>query len=367
MVSWNKWMWFFFLVNFALLIFYLLTCLIPFVQSEISWLFSMLGLAFPYLLLLLVFFLIYWIFYFSTRSAKIMVIVNLVVILLGYQQIRASIGFHFFSDNKAFERPEGIRFMSWNVSSLDIGNFKIKDGNTFQPMMYDLIEQINPDVLCLQEFFNCIDPKLLPSYISLLQGKGYPYYYFSPSEFTVTGKFQTGIAIFSKFPISDTAFFNPFNAGHSEGFQYADITIRQKKFRVFNTGMESTGLTSDDISAAGNMEGSGYAFRTWKNTDIVRNQQAQTLKEKMNESPYPVVFAGDLNSVPNSTIYFLLRKNLQDAFIKKGSGFGRTFRFVAPNLRIDVLFFDPSLQVEQFNTIQSIYSDHYPIISDILE
>lgn len=363
----NQWAGFFFLLNMLLILFYLTACLIPFVGESLSWLVSMVGLAFPYLLFLLIFFFIFWLISSGKKFSLVMVAINLLVILLGYQQIKAAIGFHFFAKSDPFERPEGIRFMSWNVSKLDVSNFDNKNGNTFQPMMYDLIQQVNPDVICLQEFFNCIDPNILPSYIQLLQQKGYPYYFFSPTEFLVTGKFQSGIAIFSRFPISDTAFFNPFNAGHAEGFQFADITIRDKKIRVFNTGMESTGFTGEDVSAAKKGEGSRTLFYKLKYSNNVRDRQAAALKEQMNSSPFPVVLAADMNSVPNSKIYFLLEKNLQDAFIKKGSGFGRTFRFIAPNLRIDYLFIDPSFTVQQFNIVHKKYSDHYPIIADISE
>lgn len=367
MATTNRMNGFLIFVNLILVILYLLCCLIPFVSSGIDWLLTLIGLGFPYFLFALILFCFVYLFLWRRKNAKVFLVVNLVVIFLGFQQIRASIGFHFFANRDAIQRPEGIRFMSWNVSKLDISNWDLKNGKTFQPLMYDVIEQMSPDVICLQEFFNITQHATVPSYVKLLQQKGFQYYFFVPTELQVNNTFQSGIAIFSKYPISDTAFFNPYNAGHSEGYMYADITIRNKTFRVFNASLESTGMTTEDAGALKKGEGSRSFLQKLKYTGSIRDMQAEALKKSMNESPHPVVFAGDLNSVPNSEVYFLLRNGLQDAFIKKGSGFGRTFRFIAPHLRIDYLFFDRSLSVKQFNVIHNNYSDHYPVIADISE
>lgn len=356
------------IVNILIIIPFLIVCLVPFmIHSASSWFVSMVGMGFPYLLGIMVILLVVWIFKLNRSLAKLMIIINIVVLLLGYQQIRAVMGFHFFSNKDYIERPVGIRVMSWNVSGWDIHNWDKKNHHTYQPVMFDLIEQSNPDVLLLQEFFNCIDPDIVVSYVGLLSQRGYPYYFFSPQSITVSGKFQSGLAIFSKYPLSDTAFFFPESAGHSEGFQHADITINNKKIRFFNTHLESAGMDSDDIQAVGKIKGSRTIFNKLKFSHNIRMKQAEMLKQNMNKSPYPVVLGGDVGDLPNTTIYFYLRKNMQDAFTKKGSGIGRTFAYVAPNLRIDYLFFSPEFEVKQFNVIKKEYSVHYPVISDISE
>lgn len=355
------------LLNIILIIIFLAICLVPFVSSGISWLLSTLGLGFPYVLAALILLLIFWLFSVRRRFSLIMVVINLVVLVLGIQQIKAAIGFNFFSDSSEFERAGDIRVMSWNVSSWDIGSWDLKNHQTYQPLMFDLLEQVNPDIMLFQEFFNCINPSIVVSYVDLLSKRGYPYYYFSPSSFTVNGTFQSGLAIFSRYPISDTAFYHLESAGHSEGFQYADITIRNKKYRVFNTHLESAGMDADDINAVGKIDGSKTILYKLRNSHEVRERQARVLKEKINESPHSVIFGGDVDDIPNSTVYFYLRKGLQDAFIKKGSGLGRTFRFVAPNLRIDYLFFSKELTVNKFFEINNDYSVHYPVIADISE
>ena len=95
-----------------------------------------------------------------------------------------------------------------------------------------------------------------------------------------------------------------------------------------------------------------------------RSVQAEMLHEKIKESPYPVIVCGDFNDVPNSYTYYTAKGNLLDAFLKKGSGFGRTFRFISPTLRIDYILADKKFEVTGFNKIEVNYSDHYPIIAD---
>lgn len=356
------------LLNLLVVLLFLFVCLAPFViDSSISWLVSLAGMGFPYLLAGTIIFLIIWIIRLRHYYAKWMAAINLVVLLVGYQQIKSVFAFHFFSQGNLYERTEGIRVMSWNVTGWDIRNWKIKDRNTYQPLMFDLIEQTNPDVLLLQEFFNCTEPSVVVSYVNLLSKRGYPYYYYSPHSYTRNGKFQSGLGIFSKYPIGDTAFVFPQSGGHSEGFQYADIEIRNKKIRFFNAHLESAGMNSDDVESVGKISGSRTIFYKLRHSHHLRMNQAAILKDEMNKSPHPVVLGADVDDLPNTTVYFLLKRNLQDAFIKKGSGIGRTFPFMVPNLRIDYLFVSPELKVNTFLIVPKNYSVHYPIISDLSE
>lgn len=56
---------------------------------------------------------------------------------------------------------------------------------------------------------------------------------------------------------------------------------------------------------------------------------------------------------------------MQDAFLKKGTFIGRTFRFISPTLRIDYILASPAFSIKQFEVIHVPYSDHFPLISDV--
>jgi endonuclease/exonuclease/phosphatase family metal-dependent hydrolase len=74
---------------------------------------------------------------------------------------------------------------------------------------------------------------------------------------------------------------------------------------------------------------------------------------------------GDLNDVPNSYTYFTIKGDMQDAFLRKGFGIGRTFSALSPTLRIDYIFADREFKVKQFNRLVRNYSDHYMIVADM--
>ena len=96
-----------------------------------------------------------------------------------------------------------------------------------------------------------------------------------------------------------------------------------------------------------------------------RKIQTDIIRQVLGDSPYPVIFCGDLNDIPNSYTYFQIKGDMQDAFLKKGFGIGRTFTAISPTLRIDYIFADRRFRIHQFRRIAKNYSDHYMLVSDI--
>ena len=94
----------------------------------------------------------------------------------------------------------------------------------------------------------------------------------------------------------------------------------------------------------------------------MRTIQISILKKHMANSPFPVILAGDFNDLPYSYTYFSLKEDLENAFEKKGRGFGFTYNKVLFFLRIDNIFYENPMEVLQFKTLREVdYSDHYPI------
>ena len=98
---------------------------------------------------------------------------------------------------------------------------------------------------------------------------------------------------------------------------------------------------------------------------IFRAPQADFVKEEISKSAHPFVITGDFNDVPNSYTYFKISDGLQDAFLKKGFGIGRTFSALSPTLRIDHILTTKDFDVLQFNRQVKPLSDHYMIIADL--
>ena len=56
---------------------------------------------------------------------------------------------------------------------------------------------------------------------------------------------------------------------------------------------------------------------------------------------------------------------MQDAFLKKGFGIGRTFAALSPTLRIDYIFADKHFTIKQFKRVVKKLSDHYMLVADV--
>jgi endonuclease/exonuclease/phosphatase family metal-dependent hydrolase len=357
----KRWRLFFIVVYVGIVFVYLLTCLIPFLDAGQFWFVALLGLGFPFFLLLL---LIALLIAALTRSKWSFL--ALAALLLSWQQVTAVFAFH---SNKEFEyekNPSALRVMSWNVSSWTENNGSTDrvEAVGLRNLMMDAVEMQNADVVCFQEFFESYAPELYPSNIAVLQKMGFVYYSYTPTLTMMHDALKAGLCVMSKFPIIDTAFHTTGN-GNSEGFSVVDINFKGQIVRIYNTHLESPRLAKSEYSAVEEVEGSRTVAGKIKRAYALRSEQAEMLRKAIDTSKYPVILCGDFNDVPNSYAYFHVKGNLQDAFLKRGFGLGRTFQFISPTLRIDYMFFDKRFTIEQFTKLNYRYSDHYPQVTDV--
>ena len=142
---------------------------------------------------------------------------------------------------------------------------------------------------------------------------------------------------------------------------------------MFNCHLQSLRFSNSNLDYIQNpaiktgtdLKKSKNVITKFKNAFLRRQGQADRVRAEIEKSPYPVIVCGDFNDVPNSYAYETIGKNLQDAFVKKGTGLGRTFSGISPTLRIDNIFVDKRYSVNQYVRVQKKLSDHFPIITDI--
>ncbi len=359
--------------NLLEIIFYLMACLVPFLNAGRYWFAALAGLVFPLLFFILVGFLIYWII---RRSKWAFVCIG--ALLFGWTQISSTFSFSNTKNFNVAKAPETLRILTWNLSSWGESNRVNKKNNLNE--MVEVIKNTNADILCLQEYIYLQNKTYRDSIIPVLKASGYQYIFFAKTNYTkkiYKSTVLNTVVIISKYPIVDSAQFNyPALNEHdaTEPLIYADIKINNKTTRIFTSHLQSVQFENYDYEALHNLKEPAEASVIqskavmWKLRDAYkkRSVQAEMLHEKIKESPYPVIVCGDFNDVPNSYTYFTVKGNLQDAFLKKGSGLGRTFRFISPTLRIDYILADKKFEVTQLNKIEVNYSDHYPIIADLV-
>ena len=143
--------------------------------------------------------------------------------------------------------------------------------------------------------------------------------------------------------------------------------------RVFTTHLQSLQFTRYDyerIEKIKSVEDSLLAnskgiLSKLKKGITYRSLQADIVHEVVGNSPHPYLICADLNDVPNSYTYFTVRGDLQDAFLKKGTGIGRSFTGLSPTLRIDYILANKELDVLQFKRVTRKHSDHFMLVSDL--
>ena len=354
------------ILNVFVIVFFLLACLAPHLDPQRWWFISFLGLGFPFLLLAVFISVIWWLFI-KPRYA----IWPAVALILGIQSINVFLSFHTSSKFTQQKSPENIRVATWNVARFIEMKRNNNKGSQTRKKMLEQIKEQNADIICMQEFFHSEDSTWYPNLDYVSNVLNYPYYYYSHDN--DGDKHFIGNVIFSRYPIIDSGMIRYPRPTLPESLMHADIKVNDDTIRVFTTHLQSVQFqkadyeTIDKIKEAedGLVSNSKTIFSKLRRGISYRKIQTNIVRQVIDDSPFPVIFIGDLNDVPNSYTYFTIKGDMQDAFLRKGFGIGRTFSALSPTLRIDYIFADREFKVKQFNRLVRNYSDHYMIVSDL--
>lgn len=97
----------------------------------------------------------------------------------------------------------------------------------------------------------------------------------------------------------------------------------------------------------------------------IHQDEVSEIRNAIDESPYPVILAGDFNAVPNSYEYYTLGKGLTDAFVAVGRGSGTSFHDYKFPIRIDYIFTSKEIKPISYRVDRSVkLSDHFPVIAE---
>ncbi|NDF99468.1 MAG: endonuclease/exonuclease/phosphatase [Chitinophagia bacterium] len=344
-----------------------MSCLTPLLHPQQWWWVSLMGLTFPFLLFVVIAFLVGWLVLLKFRLA----LLSLSALLLGYKSIGVFIAFNAPAAFEVKKDSKSIRVVSWNVARFIELTRNNNRGSVTRKKMLALLAEQKADVLCLQEFYTSDNPAYYDNLSSIRKQLDYPYYYFSKDLDGDLNYYSS--VIFSRYPIVDSGMVRFPRPSQPEVLLQADIQTDGGVIRVFTTHLQSQRFNKQDylrIEKIRDREDSlFYHFipivGKLKKGVVIRSLQADMIASLLADSPHPVILAADLNDVPNSYTYFTVRGTLQDAFLQQGYGLGRTFRGLSPTLRIDYIFADQRFAVQQFKRVKKDYSDHYMLVTDL--
>lgn len=250
-----------------------------------------------------------------------------------------------------------VRLMSYNVHGLGgLDSDTLMTADSGGLMLLELIDQEQPDVMCLQEF-------VLPGRGALLDSlkvRGYRYHYGVHGENP-----RSQCILFSRCKMK----------GHDldrKSKFYVDLMKNDHRLRVCCVHLDSYQLREEDYESLERLthakpdEGTHRVLA--KLVETTRQHEREWKEELfplVQKTKAPLVIAGDFNDTPASYIYQQATDTLLDAYVEQGRGLGITYHGPYPAFRIDYILHSPDIQVLSYKRIKSDLSDHYPIIATL--
>lgn len=325
-----------------------------YIPPDKYWVSSLFGLAYPFILITNVLFILLWI------------LVKPRYLLLSFVAI--IIGWGFLSryvQLKGGKIEKGdIKIISYNVKHF-IGDDKNLQKENANKIVSFLDEQ-NADIICLQEarlrknnIFNL--PKTVKNLGSI------EHYQYARSSTTY------GSVTMTRYPIINMGEIR-FEESRNMTI-FTDVLIQNDTVRIFNVHLQSYQIDPNKYSIIDSlgvnqeedlreMREMGVKF---KKAFQMRARQVREIRKHIDKSPYDVIVCGDFNDTPVSFSYQQLKGELLDAFVRSGKGVGRTYIGKLPSFRIDNIFHSKKFESYNFQTYDFQMSDHLPISCELVK
>ena len=311
---------------------------------------STISLAFPFLLLANVLFLVLW------CIVKVRyVIIPMVGLLLCYQPVRTYLPINLP------QHPEGetIKVISYNVWM-----YAMFQGYVTSMRIPEYLAAEDADLVCLQE---ADTPPAIQVGIDSIMTPIYAY-----KDTLKALKTGDVLVLYSKFPILSKERITYDSRGKAAAaFR---VNISGDTVTVINNHFETTGLSSEDRENFKNMvDGtmqsdearaeSRLLFSKLSKAASKRAPQADALSDYLKaHSQECIILCGDFNDSPLSYAHHQVAKWLTDCFVASGNGFGFSYNRGGMYVRIDNIMCSKDMTPYACEVDSRIdVSDHYPI------
>ncbi|SIQ08524.1 Metal-dependent hydrolase, endonuclease/exonuclease/phosphatase family [Chryseobacterium sp. RU37D] len=314
---------------FFLLALMLLNAYVP--PKVFPW-FNLLSLGFPILIIGYILLTIFWIFSWKKRA--------FLFLFLGLLFFKPIIRWVNFSTIRSVDKKNAdLKVLSFNAKG---GRFGVKNIESF-------VNSQNADIVLLQEY-----------------GGNKEYHFDGLTE----GERLPVISIFSKYKIISQKQLIESDFGYNNAYAVqTDIEIKGKTYRIINMYLQPFKFEKSMVKLNGSSEEDeekvkGIVKRLIP-TFKMHQEQIEPIRKSVENSPYPVILAGDFNSVPNSYEYYHLLDGLQDAFVETGKGSATSFHDYKFPIRIDYIFASKSIIPVDYKVDRSVkLSDHFPVMAE---
>ncbi|MGE5447328.1 MAG: endonuclease/exonuclease/phosphatase family protein [Bacteroidales bacterium] len=324
-----------------------------FISPEEFWIPALFGMAYPYLVLVNIVFVILWLFVRPKYA-----LLSLLAILAGYGHIS-----NYIQATGEKTGQKGVRIISYNVryfmGATDFPNKENADH------IINFLRNKDADIICLQEV------RLNKRQVFDINNTMLP---MATHMQLAHNSHEGGSLTMTRFPIIYMGEIRFKNSGNM--IMYTDLIMNKTDtVRVYNCHLQSYRLKNADINSIDsiNFEDHNKSKEKilqlsvkFKDALIKRAEQAATLREHINACPYPVIVCGDFNDTPVSFTYHTVKGDLEDSFTQSGKGTANTYNGKLPSFRIDYILYSPKFTSYNFEVSSLNHSDHFPISCDLL-
>ncbi len=307
---------------------------------------SCVGLAFPVFLIANALFLLFWLVVYRRYA-----LVPFLGFLCCYGSIRTYIPINIGSD----DAPEGaIKVLSYNTK-----NFAdVKPHTKEKPnAVLAYLESCGADIICMQE--HAAWGKLKQKDVDYAL-RDYPY-----------KKISNSLSCYSRYPILSAQTIK-FEDTYNASAVYR-LKVNGDTLIVINNHLESNKLTDEDKQVYKDMikdpdkekvkQGSRQLLKKLAEAAAIRAVQADSIARLVGRyKDGNLIVCGDFNDSPLSYARRMIGKELDDAFVESGNGFGISYNRNGFLFRIDHILTSRNLEAFDCTVDRSIdASDYYPI------
>ena len=346
-------------VNYGFIVLLLITQLSPFLAPDIFWPMTILAFAFPALVIINIVFVLLWL-----MLLKRYLLYSLLALILSYSLILDH--FQYQKNENTQESENTISLFSFNARNLSNNN-AYRGDKMIRNQIVEFVANQSAEIICFQEFqtYPTKGVRAEQDYKAQLALNNM---HTTPYLKENTHEFLDLIVLYTKYPILNSYDF--YLDGKAYGF-YVDLKIEKDTIRLFNLHLESNHFNKSDYHIFTKNETKIDAekrnkilrlVQKLKKYSVKRSYQARTIKIEMDNSPYPVIVAGDFNDTPASFAFQHISNNMMDAFREKGNGYSNTYNGNLPPMRIDYTLFAKSFNVVDYQVLKPDLSDHYPLL-----
>lgn len=341
------------LLNFIVILSLFIGYLSVYIPPDKYWIPSLFGLAYPFIVLLNVLFIVLWIL-----VKPHYLLLSLLSILMGWGFVSRYVQLKGENVEKG-----DVKVLSYNVQHF-VGDKSFTQKENANKII-SFLEVQNADIICLQEarlrknsIFN------LPNTVKHLGS--IEHYQYARTSTTY------GSVTMTRYPIVNMGEIR-FEESRNMTI-FTDVIIQKDTIRIFNVHLQSYKIDPNKYSIIDSLginqekdlkevREMGIKFRK---AFQMRAVQVREIRKYIDESPYEVIVCGDFNDTPVSFSYQHLRGDLKDAFVSSGKGVGRTYIGKLPSFRIDNIFHGEKFESYNFQTYDYRLSDHLPISCELV-